>query len=112
MPMSARLVPGTLEIRRSQDGETLVLALRGELDLGSTSVLERELYDSASERYGHILLDLSQLDFLDSRGLVALMQAQREAEARHKGFSLRPGAFQVQRLFEVTGLSKHFIFED
>jgi anti-anti-sigma factor len=112
MPMSDRLVPGTLEIRRSQDGETLVLALRGELDLGSTSVLERELSDSASDGYGHILLDLSQLDFLDSRGLVALMQAQREAEARHKAFSLRAGAFQVQRLFEVTGLNAHFTFED
>jgi anti-sigma B factor antagonist len=112
MAMSDRLVPGTLEIRRSQEGETLVLALRGELDLGSTSVLERELSGSASDDYGHILLDLSQLDFLDSRGLVALMQAQREAEARQKAFSLRPGAFQVQRLFEVTGLSQHFTFED
>jgi anti-anti-sigma factor len=112
MEMSDRLMPGTLEIRRSQDGEKLVLALRGELDLGSASVLEHELAAATSDGCGHILLDLSQLDFLDSRGLVALMRAQQEAQARHKAFSLRAGAFQVQRLFEVTGLNKHFTFED
>jgi anti-anti-sigma factor len=110
--MSHQLLPGSLEIHRSEDGETLVLALRGELDLGSAPILESELSDSASDGFGHILLDLSHLDFLDSRGLAALMQAQRAAEAKHKAFSLRPGALQVQRLFEVTGLMKHFNFED
>lgn len=110
--MSDQLVPGSLEIHRSEDGETLVLALCGELDLSSAPILESELSDSASDGYGRILLDLSQLDCLDSRGLVALMQAQREAEAKHKAFSLRPGALQVQRLFEVTGLNGHFTFED
>jgi anti-anti-sigma factor len=112
MLMSERLMPGSLEIHRSEDGETLVLALRGELDLASAGILEGELSDSASDGYGHILLDLSQLDFLDSRGLAALVGAQREAEAKHKLFSLRRGTSQVQRLFEVTGLDKHFTFED
>jgi anti-anti-sigma factor len=112
IPMSDQLLPGSLEIHRSEDGETLVLALRGELDLSSAPLLASELSNSASDGFHHILLDLSQLDFLDSRGLGALIQAQREAEANHKVFSLRPGALQVQRLFEVTGLIKHFTFED
>jgi anti-anti-sigma regulatory factor len=50
--MSDQLLPGSLEIHRSEDGETLVLALRGELDLGSAPILESELSDSASGR-GH-----------------------------------------------------------
>jgi anti-sigma B factor antagonist len=105
-------IPGGLAILRTEDGNRLVLALRGELDLGSTPMLERELSAPFSGEHRHVMVDLTRLDFMDSRGLVALMQAQKAAQSRQEAFSLRRGGSQVQRLFEVTGYSALFTFEE
>lgn len=110
--MSDAPTPDGLAVRRREDGTRLVLALCGELDLGSTPILERELSPPLSDEYRHIMVDLTQLDFMDSRGLVALTQAQKAAHSRQKAFSLRRGGRQVQRLFDVTGYGTLFTFEE
>jgi anti-sigma B factor antagonist len=110
--MSAVPVPGSLAIRRTKDGSRLVLVLCGELDLGSAPVLESELSNPVAASYRHIVVDLTQLAFMDSRGLRALVQAHKTAQSSHKAFSLRRGGRQVQRLFDVTGRSALFTFED
>lgn len=110
--MSAVPVPGSLAIHRTEDGPTLVLALCGELDLGSAPALESELSNPVAASYRHIVVDLAQLAFMDSRGLRALVQAQKTAHSSQKAFSLRRAGRQVQRLLEVTGRSALFTFED
>lgn len=101
-----------LEIRRIEDGTTLILALRGELDLASTRSLESALSDPLSDGFHRIVVDLTGLAFMDSRGLVTLVQAQNAAQSEQKTFALRRGGPQVQRLFELTSLSQAFTFED
>ena len=50
-----------------------------------------------------LILDLSQLEFMDSTGLRLILRW--DAEARKDGFSigLVPGPPVVQRVFELTG---------
>jgi anti-sigma B factor antagonist len=103
------LSPGDLEIERTSDGETLVLTLRGELDLASVTTLEGELRDAGADGFRHVVIDLSGLEFMDSSGLHCLLRAKAASQGR---FSLRPGAEQVQRLFELTRLVDHFEFEE
>ena len=110
--MSDEQSPDGLLIRRTNDGTTLVLALDGELDLGSAASLETELSDPLSDGYQHIVIDLTQLSFMDSRGLVTLLTAQNAAQANQKAFTLRRAGQQVQRLFAITGLKNLFTFED
>jgi anti-sigma B factor antagonist len=94
------------------DGDRLVIAVRGELDLGSASTLDRELRDAGSNGFSHVVIDLGELEFIDSTGLGVLVRAQQAAtENGHRVF-LRRGSNQVQRLFELTGLTEHFTFED
>ena len=100
-----------LEIRRHQDAATVVLELHGRLGFETTAVLESELSGPLSDGFRHIVVDLSQLGSIDRRGLGALMEAQNAARAEHKAFSLRRGSRQVQRLFELTGLTRQFTFE-
>jgi anti-anti-sigma factor len=106
------LSPGDLEIERATEGETLVLTLRGELDLASVTTLERELRDAGDNGFRHIVIDLSGLEFMDSSGLHCLLRAKTNADANHGRFSLRPGGEQVQRLFELTRLVDHFECEE
>jgi anti-sigma B factor antagonist len=85
-----------------------VFELTGSLDI-ATSPTVRAALTSASERGGHqLIVDLTQVDFLDSTGLGALIGGQRRA--REFGGEVRIVAKegQILRLLRITGLLKVF----
>jgi anti-sigma B factor antagonist len=102
---------GSLRIRRSGDDSEVVLSLGGELDLQSAPELERELAAIRSDRPRRMLLDLSQLEFMDSTGLAVIIGAEQAAAADGISVRLRAGGPQVQRLFELTGVLDQLTFD-
>jgi anti-sigma B factor antagonist len=80
------------------------LVLAGELDLASVpefgEVVERICADSTRA----ITVDLSQLSFMDSSGLHAMLTLREHCRERGYELQIIPGQPQVQRLFELTGL--------
>ena len=91
-------------------GSSVVLALFGELDLASTPELEAELVRAADHE--SVIVDLRELEFIDSTGLGALVKAHdRAREAGHR-FGLVRGLGQVQRLLGLTGLSEQLAVAD
>ena len=93
-----------VEIRDASRG--VVLTLFGELDLASSPALEQELDKVAGE--GLIVVDLRQLEFIDSTGLSVLIRANRRAHERGAQFAVVAGrdGGQVQRLLGLTGLQQ------
>jgi anti-sigma B factor antagonist len=89
----------TIEERR-HDG-TVVLTLRGELDLASADVVSARL-DELRAAGVPALLDIDELDFMDSSGLRLVLDAAEASDASGWGFSLTHGPEQVRRLFEST----------
>lgn len=90
-----------MEIALHEDGERLVVAPTGELDLSNVAALEAA-WRSAAVKSQAVVIDLSGLTFMDSTGLRALLEA--DAAARSNGFTLalREGRPEVQRIFEIT----------
>ncbi len=106
-------IPGRLEIHRSTDEHGPVVALAGDLDLGSAPRLERELQQiEGIQPGGRVLIDLRGLSFMDSTGLSLIIKAQQAAERNGQRLALRRGPHQVQRLFELTGVLDVLAFED
>ena len=103
---------GPLVVECLPDGDRLVISLRGELDLATAPALASQLDEAGSDGFQELVVDLSGLDFMDSTGLSVLLAAQRAADSKRHGFSLRRGPAQVQRVFEVTGLLDRVRFED
>jgi anti-anti-sigma factor len=96
-PVGDRL---SIELENRSPGEA-TLRLIGELDLVTAPTLRDELARHQA-RGVRIVLDLSQIEFLDSTGLVLLMEVAREPTA---GWSLalrRNLSPPVARLFQVT----------
>jgi anti-sigma B factor antagonist len=85
---------------RRHDG-TVVLTLRGELDLASADVVSARL-DQLREAGEPALLDIDELDFMDSSGLRLVLDAAEASDASGWPFSLTHGPEQVRRLFEST----------
>jgi anti-sigma B factor antagonist len=85
------------------DGER-GLRLAGELDLESAPVLERAL--EALPASGQATLDLSEVTFIDSSGLHAIV-AFAGAQNGNGAVILTGVSAPIARLFEITSISDH-----
>lgn len=92
--------------------EVLVPPLCGELDLGSVPALSRELHAAENRRPSRVVVDLSELEFIDSSGLHELLRARQRVSENNRRLSLRRGPPAVQRVFELTNTEQLFTFED
>jgi anti-sigma B factor antagonist len=91
---------GIEELRR--DG-TVIVKLRGELDMASADVVTARLEALRAAGMAAVL-DLDDLVFMDSSGLRVVLQA---VELRHAGgwdFSVTAGSGQVRELFASAGI--------
>jgi anti-anti-sigma factor len=93
-------------ILESQEGDWLRLLLTGELDIAAAPLLEDRI-SGLRDSTVPVRLDLSKLDFIDSRGLHALIQAMNDASANGWRLEIdRDVAPQAMRVFELVGLDR------
>jgi anti-anti-sigma factor len=97
-----------LELPCDDGNRTLVLS--GELDMASAGLLDCPLLQISADGTTSFTLDLSGLTFIDSSGIRAVLAAMGLCAARDCEFRVVPGPAQVQRVFEVSGLSDHLPF--
>ena len=93
-----------LSIQSSREGDRHTLTLTGELDIASTSVFEAKASQLVFEGARELVLDLGQLEFIDSSGLTSILRVRSLCEEHMCDFALTPGERPVQRMFEVTRL--------
>jgi anti-anti-sigma factor len=93
--MSPRL---TVDRIASTDGSAVILAVRGDLDYRGAAVLRSAL---AALRAENVLVRLDDLDFLDSSGLAALLEAKGAGSGRVVRFEGANG--DVRSLLVRTG---------
>ena len=89
------------------DGAILVAA-SGELDLAAAPRLATVLSMATSSSEPAVVLDLSEVDFIDSTALGAIMHASTEAEAAGKQMLVVALDGPVRRLLEITNLTGRF----
>jgi anti-sigma B factor antagonist/stage II sporulation protein AA (anti-sigma F factor antagonist) len=94
-----------IDVRASLD--RVVLELHGELDLLGAPLLQAkaEQPDVASREI--LVLDLQDLQFVDSAGLRVILAIHESARARGQEFALTRGPEQVQRLLSIAGVDEH-----
>jgi len=95
----------SFEIRESVDGDgALPVALIGELDIAVSDAIEQRLRQHRDDGRP-VRLDLSQLDFIDSSGVQAVVLGLRHARrsGHHVEVDRRVSA-SVERLIEMMGI--------
>ena len=101
---------GELTLRIGEDDGTYLVKLSGELDLNSVGML-RDEFDRVGESHpSSLLVDLSELTFIDSSGLAAFVRLHRWAAAEGCSLKLVQGGPAVERVFELTGLAGELPF--
>jgi anti-sigma B factor antagonist len=95
-----------LEIRDDASGERHTLVLAGQLDTTTSVGLERVMVAVCKAGATEIVLDLRQLDFLDSTGVRAIVRSQERCREHDCDFFLTPGRHAIERMFDEIGLSR------
>lgn len=96
-----------------RDGEqAVVIGVSGELDLASSPGLEQELDRHMGAGIELVVVDLRQLEFMDSTGLSVLVRAHQRATDNGQRFAVVRGPQQVQRLLSLTGVADRLTLID
>lgn len=80
------------------------LRLSGSVDLVSRDTLLDHGRKALLDTPGGLLLNLSEVRFMDSAGIGTLISLSREAEDGGAGFAIEEPSQRVQRLLTLTGL--------
>ena len=96
-----------LRVSVTCEQEIAVVHLEGELDLASAPALKAEIDSPEVTSRAKLLLDLRELQFIDSTGLRTIFSARASARGRGQDFAVTQGSAQVQRLLAITGVGEH-----
>jgi anti-anti-sigma factor len=99
------VVPKQLEIALREHGTTTTLALRGELDLAEQEATRHAIARALARCPECLVLDLSQLRFIDSTGIHVVLDLTRRSSRQNVRLVIVPGSPAVQRTFDILGLS-------
>jgi anti-anti-sigma factor len=95
--------PEQFEVVSEQYGDTVFIRLSGEFDIAGEEHFDRTL-QQAELRAQSVVIDLSDLVFIDSSGLRALLRVWRRASEDGHDLVMVPGSEQVRRTMELTGV--------
>ena len=99
----------TAYLADAPDGASCV-KLAGEFDIAGRELADEVLARADGAR--KIVLDLSDLEFIDSMGIHFVVTAHQAAEEQGREFTIVRGGPQVTRTFELVGLGDVLPFED
>jgi anti-sigma B factor antagonist len=80
------------------------VAVRGEVDINTVAQLSEALDDAVRESSGALIVDLSNVVFLGSTGLTALVRARAQLGREDRALVVVCPPGPVRRLFELVGI--------
>lgn len=86
--------------------ELALVSASGELDLYSAGCLRARIEEADTVGADTVLVDLSEISFLDSAGLGVLVQETERLEGRGHSLVLVTNDPRTRRVVEVTGLNR------
>ena len=81
------------------------VVVHGELDIATAPAFAATLVELHDAGFREIILDLRDLEFLDSTGLRAILDTNHRALHGGAALVVIPGPAPVQRLFDVAGVA-------
>jgi anti-sigma B factor antagonist len=97
-----------LDITDRPVGSSTVVAVSGELDMETAPQLRVHLLNLIREDSREVIIDLTELPFMDSSGLQVLLSSKRRAELFDGTLALCGLQTPVSRVLEITGLIDYF----
>lgn len=104
--------PEEFQIRVEQDGPAARLHLTGEMDVACRGLFADAVQQCLAYGTTDLLLDLSDLTFIDSSGLRLLIELWERSRNNGLEISILQGNGQVRRTMQIAGLDNFLPIAD
>ena len=92
---------------READGRTIV-SVGGEIDVYTAPKLRDKITELVGEGHHQLVIDMENVDFLDSTGLGVLVGGLKKLRAHDGSMQLICTQERLLKIFRITGLAKVF----
>lgn len=98
----------SIDIKTEREGDTVIFRLRGSFDIATAPSVRAALTAASGDGKHAIVVDLTNVEFLDSTGLGALIGGHRRASENGGQVRLAVADGPISRLLNITGLMRVF----
>lgn len=96
----------SLGIEKIENDDVALFLISGVIDVYSVSDFKNALIKSIATHHTRIVIDFSELDFIDSTGLGVLVSAIKRERAVRGRLVLVITSDNIKRIFEITSLDR------
>lgn len=94
-----------MKIRKEKEGELLILHPAGRLDSENSPSFEKAVEEAVGRGDKNIIIDMSDVNYMSSRGLRAFLTAAKCAQAAGGKLVACSSQEAVQKVFDMTGVA-------
>lgn len=99
-----------MEIKKEQNGGTVVIALAGRLDTNASPEVIAAFNETLVEGVEEFVLDMADCPYVASSGLRAIISAQKTMNTLGGSMVVKNVSGDVMEVFEMTGFSDILTF--
>lgn len=111
-PSGALPAPPIFSAGTRTAGHVAYVSFRGELDLAGWDEASAALLKAEQQEPRTMILDCSELAFMDGQGLRLMLRAREWASRHDRGLLIFRPRSPVKRVFEIAGIEGSFDFLD
>ncbi len=97
-----------MEIEFRDIGDNKVVQVSGEVDLYNVSELKRALFSITDGKHASVIVDMKNVNYMDSSGIGALVAGQKKMRAHNGKFALMNIHEDVLNILKLATLDRFF----
>jgi anti-anti-sigma factor len=102
------MTSSVVEVRAGDDPRTAIVVLHDALDVHSAPLVRESFQGVLAQGWKTIIVDLHDVEFIDSTGLGVLIGARRRSQDAGVKLLLARPSRATHRLLAITGMRRHF----
>ena len=101
-----------MDIEFRDYGEHKIISVSGEVDLYNVSDLKKALFSVTDGKYNSVVVDMKNVNYMDSSGIGALVAGQKKMKAHNGKFALINIHDDVLNILKLATLDRFFRIYD
>ena len=99
-----------MNFNKKNIASSIIIEVSGDLDLDKTDEFRNQVFEAFDKEH-KVVLDMSQVSYIDSSGISVLIESHQKAKDQGKEFLILKPSEPVTSIIEIAKLDKFFIIE-